>query len=104
MEVFQDYVPAQERIDILNAAIERATKMKNQVIKNSRYCEVCKKYYFKKICHIDSRKIIEEVCTNPLTGGYLDLYEYEKREVTEFCNICPEGHEMGGYVEWLSCL
>ena len=104
MEVFQDYVPAQERIDILNAAIERATEMKNDIIKNSRYCGVCKKYYFKKICHIDSRKVIKEVCTNPLTGGYLDPYEYEKREVTEFCNICPEGHEIGGYVEWLSCL
>ena len=35
MEAFQDYVPAQERIDILNAAIERATEMKNDVIKNS---------------------------------------------------------------------
>ena len=58
MEVFQDYIPAQERIDILNAAIERATEMENDVIKNSRYCEVCKKYYFKKICHIDSRKVI----------------------------------------------
>ena len=104
MEAFQDYVSAQERIDILNAAIERATEMKNDVIKNSRYCEVCKKYYFKKTCHIDSRKVIKEVCTNPLTGGYLDPYEYEKREVTEFCNICPEEHEMGGYVEWLSCL
>lgn len=37
MEAFQDYVPAQECIDILNAAIERATEMKNDVIKNSRY-------------------------------------------------------------------
>ena len=43
MEVFQDYVPAQERIDILNAAIERATKMKNQVIKDSRHCSTCGK-------------------------------------------------------------
>lgn len=104
MEAFQDYVPAQERIDILNAAIERATEMKNDVIKNSRYCETCKKYYFKKECRVDSRKVRKTVCINPLTGGYLDPYEYEEQEVTEFCNICPEGHEMGGYVEWLSCL
>lgn len=104
METFQDYVPAQERIDILNAAIERATEMKNQVIKDSRHCPTCGKYYFKKECHIDSRKVRKTVCTNPLTGGYLDPYEYEEQEVTEFCNICPEGHEMGGYVEWLSCL
>ncbi|MBQ8792347.1 MAG: hypothetical protein IJZ62_01880 [Clostridia bacterium] len=44
------------------------------------------------------------VCTNPLTGGYLDPYEYEEQEVTEFCNVCPEGHEINGYAEWLSCL
>lgn len=99
-KAFQDYVPAQERIDILNAAIERATRMKNQVIKDSRYCSVCDKYYFKKECHIDSRKIKETVCLNPLTGGYLDPYEYEEQEITEFYNICPEGHEMGVCVEW----
>ena len=39
MEVFQDYVPAQDRIDILQAAIDRATAMKDQVIKNSKYCK-----------------------------------------------------------------
>ena len=104
MEAFQDYVPAQERIDILNAAIEQATGMKNQVIKDSRYRPACGKYYFKKECNIGSRKTKKMVCLNPLTGGYLDPYEYEEQEITEFCNICPEGHEMGEYVEWLSSL
>lgn len=103
-DTFQDYVPAQEHINILNAAIEQAAKMKDQVIKNSKYCPTCGKYYFKRECHVVFRKIRKTVCTNPLTGGYLDPYEYEEQEVTEFCNICPEGHEMGEYVEWLSCL
>ena len=101
MSAFEDYVPAQERIDILNSAIERATAMKNDVIKNSKYCEVCKKHYFKTNCHINSRRVVKEICVNPLTGGYLDPYEYEEQEVTEYCWVCPEGHEMNGYVEWL---
>lgn len=101
MEAFQDYVPAQERIDILQAAIDRATAIKNQVIKDSKYCEICKKHYFKSKCSIDSRKVKKSVCINPLTGGYLDPYEYEEQEVTEYCWKCPEKHEIKGYTEWL---
>ena len=101
MEVFQDYVPAQERIDILQAAIDRATAMKDQVIKDSKYCKICKKHYFKTKCGIDSRRVKKSVCTNPLTGGYLDPYEYEEQVVTEYCWKCPEGHEIEGYTEWL---
>ena len=59
MEVFEDYVPAQERIDILQAAIDRATAMKDRVIKDSKYCKVCKKHYFKTKCDIDSRRVIK---------------------------------------------
>lgn len=103
-KAFQDDTPAQERIDILNAAIERATKIKSQIIKDCRHCPTCGKYYFKRKCHINSRRVKKTICTNPLTGGYLDPYEYEEKKITEFCNICPEGHEMGEYTEWLSCL
>ena len=101
MEVFEDYVPAQERIDILQAAIDRATAMKDRVIKDSKYCKVCKKHYFKTECDIDSRRVIKSVCINPLTGGYLDPYECEEQVVTEYCWKCPEGHEIEGYMEWL---
>ncbi len=101
MEAFQDHVSAQERIDILNAAIERATEMKNQVIKDSKYCETCGKYFFKSQCGIISREVKKSVCTNPLTGGYLDPYEYEERVVTEYCWTCPEHHEINGYTEWI---
>ena len=92
MEVFEDYVPAQERIDILQAAIDRAT---DRVIKDSKYCKVCKKYYFKTKCDIDSRRVKKSICVNPLTGGYLDPYEYEEQVVTEYCWKCPEGHVEG---------
>ena len=95
---------AQERRDLLKTTLEGISKMIDDLDKDCRYCTTCGKHYFKKECHIDSRKVKKTVCANPLTGGYLDPYEYEEQEVTEFCNICPEGHEMGGYVEWLSCL
>lgn len=101
METFQDYVPAQERINILNAAIERATEMKNQVIKDSKYCPICGKYYFKRECHIDSHQVIKTVCANPLTGGYLDPYEYEEESVKEYRWICPEGHPITEWSEWI---
>lgn len=95
---------AQERYEMLEAVMEGVQHMRSDLLKECKFCEKCKKYYFKKELHIDSRKVTKTVCTNPLSGGYLDPYEYEEREVTEFCNICPEGHEIGGYVEWLSCL
>ena len=49
-KAFQDYVPAQERIDILNAAIERATEMKNQVVKDCRYCPTCCSISLRRHC------------------------------------------------------
>ena len=101
MEVFQDYVPAQERIDILQAVIDRVTAMKDRVIKDSKYCKVCKKYYFKTKCDIDSRRVKKSICVNPLTGGYFDPYKYEEQIVTEYYWKCPEGHEIEGYVEGL---
>lgn len=95
---------AQEQLDLLKQVSDGISHMKSELLEKCRYCKTCEKHYFKTELNIDTRKTKKIVCINPLTGGYLDPYEYEEQEVTEFCYKCPEGHEIGGYVEWLSCL
>lgn len=91
---------AQEQYDILEDARLGIERMKTELSNDCYYCPTCRMRYFKKACHSNTRKVKKTVCLNPLTGGYLDPYEYEEREVLEWCNVCPEGHELDGYVEW----
>lgn len=90
---------AQQQRDLLKGIVEGASKMIEILDEDCLYCTTCGKYYFKKECHINSRQVKKAVCTNPLTVGCFDPYEHKEQEVTEFCNICPEGHEIGEYAK-----
>lgn len=92
---------AQKQMDMLCQVAEGVKQMQDELKSNCKYCNTCKTYYFKKECKVNSREVKKQVCLNPLTGGYLDPYEYEEREVTEYCYVCPKGHYIDGYVEWL---
>ena len=92
---------AQERRDLLKEILNGVSKMINDLDKQCLYCNTCGKYYFRNECCTNSRRVIKNICINPLTGGYLEPYEYDVREVTEFYNMCPKGHEIKGYAEYL---
>lgn len=91
---------AQQQYDFLIEVHKGITKMIQDLKNQSRQCLECKCYYFKHECTKESRIVEKEVCINPLTGGFLSPFEYEKREVEEFYNVCPKGHKIGGYVLW----
>ena len=63
---------AQEQYELLDETIQGIYKMIGQLNNECRYCPTCKKRYFKKDCHSNTRKVEKTVCLNPLTGGYLD--------------------------------
>ena len=92
---------AQEQRDLLKEMLDEICKMIEDLDKQCLYCNTCGKYYFRKECCINFRKVTKNVCINPLAGGYLEPYEYDDREVTEFYNMCPKGHEIKGYAEYL---
>lgn len=69
---------------------------KETITKDYHYCEKCKDWYKRKAYDIGVRHRKELRCTNPLTGGYLDDYEYEEIIVEEMYHECPKGHQEGG--------
>lgn len=95
---------AQEQWELLEQVTEGLRHVKSQLMEDCRYCRGCEKHYFKNELKLISREGIKTVCTNPLTGGYLDPYEYEEQKVREFCYMCPEGHEVTKWKEWLTDL
>ena len=92
---------ADEQYNFLDELEKNIIKMKKDLDKDCVYCEQCQKRFFKKDCPVLSHKVEKIVCLNPLEGGYLEPYEYDLKEVEEFYRMCPEGHKIGGYVEWL---
>ena len=92
---------AQERRDLLKEVLRGVSKMIDDLDKDCVYCEQCQKRFFKRDCPVLSRKVEKMICLNPLEGGYLEPYDYDFKEVEEFYRMCPEGHEISGYVEWL---
>lgn len=53
------------------------------------YCPTCQNEIYYKKCKVNFTTKINEVCTNPLTGGYLDRYNYEKRKERYIEFLCP---------------
>ena len=56
------------------------------------YCPTCGCEFCRTKCKREVYKKIQSVCTNPLTGGYLDDYEYEERKQVYMRTICPNNH------------
>ena len=92
---------AQERYEMLEWVLSGVNHMRSELLKECKFCSECKKHYFKKELRLDTRTVKKTICINPLTGGYLDPYEYEEKKVTEYAYLCPEGHHVTDYEEWL---
>ena len=95
----KEKLSAQQQLDMLNAAEDSIKTLKTKLMNETVYCDACKKLYFKEETIIDSQLIKKLVCSNPLTGGYLDPYNYTEEEVTVFCRICPKEHRISKYTE-----
>lgn len=57
-----------------------------------KWCPKCKDYYRENTFELAKKEVLEEECTNQLTGGYLDPYEYRPIYNTYLYYICPKGH------------
>jgi hypothetical protein len=75
-------------------------KAKKDLVIDYLYCPNCKDYYKKSAWETGKRAVKRVECTNPLTGGYLDDYEYEEVTETQYYYECPKGHKI---VEYYGC-
>jgi hypothetical protein len=64
----------------------------DELKKTARYCSHCEDYYLHRAWTFTSKETETWECTNSLTGGYLDDYEYEKKKVLRQMYACPKGH------------
>ena len=67
---------------------------KRFIVKDYIYCDKCNDYYKEKAWDKKKKTITTLECTNPLTGGYLDPYEYEKVTKEVLYYECPKGHQI----------
>lgn len=92
----KDNLSINEKIEDLKMAKSVVNKDFDDAIdelkKSARYCRNCREYYLLESWKFSSREITTSRCTNPLTGGYLDPYEYETVKVLQQCYLCPKGH------------
>ena len=65
-------------------------------VEGYKYCDKCKDYYRENTFEHDLDEELESECTNPLTGGYLDAYEYRDVYRKYEYAICPKGHYIKG--------
>lgn len=96
-EILQkDHLSIKEKIQDLRAAQRAASKDFDIAIeelkKTVRRCQSCDDYYLLEAWKFSTREATVSRCTNPLTGGYLDRYEYETVKVLQQCYTCPKGH------------
>lgn len=84
-----------QKLDVLLSKYkEKIEQTKKDLIKDFRYCHKCKDYYKRSAWEISIRAVTRLRCKNPLTGGYLDDYEYEDIMEEETCYECPKGHKI----------
>lgn len=88
----------QKELDKLLAEYKTKIEItKNELVKDYMFCTKCRDHYKKSAWETGVRTIKRIRCTNPLTGGYLDDYEYEEVEETEMYYECPKGHKIVDY-------
>lgn len=85
---------AQEELDKLAIAKQTIADLEAEIKSKSILCPDCAKWYYKGAFSVNSRTITRTVCSNPLTGGYLDPYEYEDAKYLQVYYECPLGHEV----------
>ena len=91
---------AKEKLETLETLFEEIQKenksylksAKENILNNYLQCPICEDYYDKSSYKYDVSTEIVKRCTNQLTGGYLDDYEYENAEECFKYAICPKGH------------
>ena len=66
---------------------------KEAILNDYLRCPMCEDYYKKSSFKYSVGTEIVKRCTNSLTGGYLDAYEYEDVEECFKYAICPKGHK-----------
>lgn len=76
--------------------IECLKSFREKVQEGYKWCPKCKDYYREQTFIYDTKEVLEEECTNRLTGGYLDPYEYRPVCHTYRYAICPKGHWIQG--------
>ena len=87
----------QELDKLLEEFKTKITIIKKEITEGYMFCPKCGDYYKKSAWEAGARTIIRKRCTNLLTGGYLDDYEYEDIEETELYHECPKGHKVIDY-------
>lgn len=86
---------------IQNCNVEAYDRCQEKISEKFEYCDKCKDWYRKDTYQKETKEYLEEECTNPLTGGYLDDYEYRDIYRTYECHICPKGHvNKGKIIDW----
>ena len=73
---------------------QKIEQVKKEITTDYRYCHKCKDYYKKNAWEMGVRSVTKTQCKNPLTGGYLDDYEYEQVTEEETYYECPKGHKI----------
>lgn len=69
--------------------------------KGYKHCPKCDDWYRENTFEHTTKELLEEYCTNQLTGGYLEDYEYEDIYRTYAYDICPKGHWIQGKcIDW----
>lgn len=85
----------QERINVISNSFDALLQLEADVQAEGNWCSYCQRWYYKKDCPTKFFEEEKTTCLNPLTGGYLDPYEYEKEIHIETATVCPKGHEIG---------
>ena len=83
----EDYTTIYDMTKIICAEKRR------EILNEYEYCKECDDYYKKKFFEDIVKEKEYQYCTNRLTGGYLDDYEYETRKDLFKYHVCPKGHE-----------
>lgn len=91
---------AKEKLEALEILSQKLKKENDSYLKTEREnilnnytrCPMCEEYYTKSSYKYDVATEIVTRCTNQLTGGYLDDYEYEHVKECFKYATCPKGH------------
>ena len=94
LTITEKYIKLDELVEDYKTRIEF---IKQEITKGCRFCSKCGEHYKLSAWETGIRTVMKNRCKNPLTGGYLDNYEYENVEENEIYYECPRGHKIANY-------